>query len=72
MAGHLKLSQTLINIIRHHHKRYDGKAYPSRIRGKDIPLETRIVSIADVYDAVTSDRQYPRRYSEVDALALMK
>ncbi len=72
VAGHLKLSQPIINIIRHHHERYDGKGYPSRIKGKDIPLETRIVSIADVYDALTSDRQYRRRYSEDDALILMK
>jgi putative nucleotidyltransferase with HDIG domain len=72
MAGLLKLSRPIINIIRHHHERYDGKGYPSRIRGKDIPLETRIVSIADVYDALTSDRHYRRRYSQGDALTIMK
>lgn len=72
MAGLLKLSRPIINIIRHHHERYDGKGYPSRIKGKAIPLETRIVSIADVYDALTSDRHYRRRYSHDDALTLMK
>jgi putative nucleotidyltransferase with HDIG domain len=72
VAGHLSLSQPIINIIRHHHERYDGKGYPSRIKGKGIPLETRIVTVADVYDALTSDRQYRRRYSEDDALTIMK
>jgi putative two-component system response regulator len=72
MAGLLNLSQPIINIIRHHHEQYDGKGYPSCIKGKDIPFETRIVTIADVYDALTSDRQYRRRYSEDEALTIMK
>jgi putative nucleotidyltransferase with HDIG domain len=72
VAGHLNLSQPIINIIRHHHERYDGKGYPSRIKGQDIPLETRIVTIADVYDALTSDRQYRSSYSQDDALTIMK
>lgn len=71
VAGLLNLSRPIINIIRHHHERYDGKGYPSRIKGKDIPLETRIVSIADVYDALTSDRHYRKRYSADDALTIM-
>jgi len=72
VAGHLNLSQPIINVIRYHHERYDGKGYPCGMKGKDIPLETRIVSIADVYDALTSDRQYRRRYHEDEALHIMK
>ncbi|MEW6600569.1 MAG: HD domain-containing phosphohydrolase [Nitrospirota bacterium] len=71
VAGHLNMSRPVIDIIRHHHERYDGKGYPSRMRGSDIPFETRIVTMADVYDALTSDRQYRRRYSEDDALNIM-
>jgi len=48
-------------IARYHHERYDGHGYPDGIRGDDIPLEARIVAIADTYDAMTSKRVYRRK-----------
>lgn len=45
-------------IIRHHHERWDGKGYPDKLGGKEIPLLVRVVSLADSYDAMTSDRVY--------------
>ncbi len=45
-------------IIRHHHERYDGKGYPDGLKGTDIPHLSRIIAIADSYDAMTSDRPY--------------
>ena len=45
-------------IIRHHHERVDGSGYPDRLAGAAIPLGARIVAVADVYDALTSDRPY--------------
>ena len=48
----------LLPAILHHHERFDGKGYPSRIAGKDIPLESRIMAIADTFDAMTSTRAY--------------
>jgi HD-GYP domain-containing protein (c-di-GMP phosphodiesterase class II) len=45
-------------IVRHHHERLDGSGYPDRLTGASIPLGARIVAIADVYDALTSDRPY--------------
>jgi len=45
-------------IIKHHHERLDGTGYPDRLRGDDVPLLARIVSIVDVYDALTTDRPY--------------
>lgn len=45
-------------IIRHHHERYDGKGYPDGLRAQEIPLLSRIIAIADTYDAMTSDRPY--------------
>ncbi len=48
----------VINIIKYHHERYDGKGYPEGIMGEDIPIEALILSIADVFDAMTSDRPY--------------
>jgi len=46
------------DIIRYHHERYDGKGYPSGIGGQEIPLLSRIITLADAYDAMTSDRPY--------------
>jgi response regulator RpfG family c-di-GMP phosphodiesterase len=45
-------------VIRYHHERYDGKGYPSGIGGEEIPLLSRIIALADSYDAMTSDRPY--------------
>jgi putative nucleotidyltransferase with HDIG domain len=50
------LSEAL--IVRHHHERWDGTGYPHRLRGEAIPLESRIVLVADALDAMTSDRPY--------------
>jgi len=46
------------NVAKFHHERYDGKGYPTGVRGRNIPLHARIVSIADAYDAMSSDRIY--------------
>ncbi len=53
-----KLSTPVVNIIHFHHERWDGRGYPSGISGINIPLEARIVTVADVYDALTTDRPY--------------
>jgi putative nucleotidyltransferase with HDIG domain len=45
-------------IVRHHHERFDGEGYPDRLRGEDIPFESRIIAVADAYNAMTSDRPY--------------
>lgn len=50
-------------IVRHHHERHDGSGYPDGLRGELIPLGSRIVAVADVYDALTSDRPYRPRLS---------
>lgn len=48
----------IIPIVKHHHERYDGKGYPSRLAGEDIPYLARIVAVADTFDAMTSRRSY--------------
>lgn len=48
----------LIPNIRHHHERYDGKGYPGKLKGEDIPLISRIIAVADTFDALTSERPY--------------
>jgi putative two-component system response regulator len=63
--------QMAIDITRHHHERYDGKGYPDRLGGNDIPLAARIVTIADVYDALRSRRPYKPALSHAVAVQLM-
>ncbi len=55
--------QHLSPIVRHHHERYDGDGYPDRLKGKDIPIEARIIAIADSVEAMASDRPYRRALS---------
>ncbi|WDV45218.1 HD-GYP domain-containing protein [Clostridiaceae bacterium M8S5] len=55
------VNEEVCNIILHHHERVDGKGYPNGLKGNEIHEYVRIVSIADVYDALTSDRIYRKR-----------
>jgi putative nucleotidyltransferase with HDIG domain len=57
----------LIPFIRNHHEHFDGRGYPGGLRGSDIPLEARILSVADAVEAMASDRPY-RRGQNVDAI----
>ncbi|NYE27080.1 putative nucleotidyltransferase with HDIG domain [Rhodanobacter sp. K2T2] len=54
-----------------HHEKFDGSGYPDRMKGEDIPMLARMVSICDVYDAVTSDRIYKKGWDPADALHRM-
>lgn len=58
IARQAELSETIVNIILYHHERYDGQGYPFHMVGDEIPLEARIVTVADVFDAITTDRPY--------------
>jgi putative nucleotidyltransferase with HDIG domain len=48
----------IAGVVRHHHERVDGEGYPDRLTGEEIPLISRIIAVADAYDAMTSDRPY--------------
>ncbi|NIU02105.1 MAG: HD domain-containing protein, partial [Nitrosopumilaceae archaeon] len=52
-----------IDITYCHHERWDGNGYPRGLKGNEIPLSAKIVAIADVYDALTTDRVYKKAYS---------
>jgi putative two-component system response regulator len=62
VAEKAHLSEVARNIIHYHHEKYDGTGYPTGLKGESIPMETRIVSVADVYDALTMDRSYRKGY----------
>src|SRR5918992_288233 len=59
-------------LILSHHERWDGKGYPAGLKGDEIPLGARILSIVDYFDALTSDRPYHKAMSEEAALALLQ
>jgi len=58
IAQQVKALRDMSSIIRHHHERFDGAGYPDGLAGEAIPLESRIISAADTFDAVTSERPY--------------
>jgi HD-GYP domain-containing protein (c-di-GMP phosphodiesterase class II) len=64
--------EILRNIVLHHHERVDGTGYPSGLAGERIPLEARIVAVADVFDALTSERPYKRAWSVAEASQTMR
>jgi putative nucleotidyltransferase with HDIG domain len=61
----------ILPMVRHHHERWDGAGYPDRIAGENIALAARIVCVADVFDALTTDRPYRAAFSRDEALTMM-
>ncbi|MBN2407768.1 MAG: HD domain-containing protein [Elusimicrobia bacterium] len=68
----LRTLQKVLPAIKYHHERWDGKGYPEGLKGKDIPAEARIMSVADAYDAMTSDRAYRKAMSKEKAVLILK
>jgi HD-GYP domain-containing protein (c-di-GMP phosphodiesterase class II) len=62
----------LAPIVRAHHERMDGQGYPDRLRGEEIPLEARIVAVADAFHALTTDRPYRRAVMPKAALCILE
>jgi putative nucleotidyltransferase with HDIG domain len=58
-------------VVRHHHENWDGTGYPDGLRGEDIPIAARILSVIDCYDALTSDRPYRRAMTHEAAVAIV-
>jgi putative nucleotidyltransferase with HDIG domain len=71
IMDHLGLWHREKQIVRSHHERFDGNGYPDRLKGDDIPVLARILSVADVYDAVASDRAYRKRMDEKNILGII-
>lgn len=72
VAHQARMSETVINIIMYHHERYDGNGYPVGLKGEEIPLESRIVAIADVFDALYSDRPYRKAFEIEEVVETMR
>jgi len=70
LGGFARVSM-LRSIVRSHHEALDGSGYPDGLRAGEIPLEARIVAVADVFDALTSDRRYKRTWSQEEAFGFL-
>ncbi|MFP4057447.1 MAG: HD-GYP domain-containing protein [Candidatus Brocadiia bacterium] len=68
----LKSLAGALPLIRHHHEKLDGSGYPDGLAGEDIPLSARIMAIADIYDALTSDRSYRKAMSHERAVEILR
>ncbi|MFC1806953.1 HD domain-containing phosphohydrolase [Candidatus Omnitrophota bacterium] len=69
---HIPRLKSIVPIIYHEHERYDGKGYAKGLKGKDIPVESRIIAICDAYEAMTSDRPYRKALAKKIAVAELK
>ncbi len=62
----------VLPIVQSHHERWDGKGYPHKLAGEEIPLTARVLCIADVYDALTSKRSYKQAFTHDEAIEIMR
>lgn len=67
----LRIPDLIKEAIYYHHENYDGTGYPLKLRGNDIPVSARIIKIADVYDALITDRPHRKSFSEKEAKNIM-
>lgn len=68
----IELLAEAAEIVRHHHEHYDGTGYPDGLKGEDIPLGSRVILVADAFDAMTTDRPYRRGRSVNEAVGILK
>ena len=66
------LVRVAYEICRWHHERYDGRGYPDGLQGEEIPIDAQVVALADVYDALTSQRCYKKAFSHEQAMEMIR
>lgn len=72
ICANLRFPPLVLEIIRHHHEKLDGSGYPDRLKEKDIHKLIRIISVADIYDALTTDRPYHPAKNNVEAFSILE
>ncbi len=72
ILSHFHLFSSILPYIYHHHERVDGKGYPEGLKGERIPLLSRIIAVADTFDAITSDRPYRKAMSLQQAIKILE
>ena len=68
----ISMFKDVVPLVKYHHERYDGKGYPEGLKGDDIPFLARILSVADAFDAMTSDRKYRSKLKLSEAINQFK
>jgi hypothetical protein len=68
ILGRVEFPYPVVPVVRHHHERWDGRGYPDGLKGEEIPLTARILSVVDCFDAVREDRQYRKAMTREEAL----
>ena len=72
ILGSVDFPYPVVPIVRHHHESWDGTGYPAGLKGDEIPMGARILSVADCFDALTSDRPYRPRLTDAEALRILE
>jgi HD-GYP domain-containing protein (c-di-GMP phosphodiesterase class II) len=72
LLGGVSTMEDIAPCVLHHHERIDGRGYPGKLSGGDIPIGARLIAVADTFDAMTTDRPYRRALSSATALAEMR
>ncbi|MFN3396544.1 MAG: HD-GYP domain-containing protein, partial [Thermodesulfovibrionales bacterium] len=72
LLNSFEFSEDVKKAIIHHHERFDGTGYPEGLKGEEIPLVSRVLSVVDSFNAMVSDRPYRDKLSPVDALQEIK
>jgi len=69
---HVELPAAVTDYVLYHHEKIDGTGYPCGLRGDEIPLGAKIISVADCFDAITTDRPYQKGKNPIEALAILR
>jgi diguanylate cyclase (GGDEF)-like protein/putative nucleotidyltransferase with HDIG domain len=72
LLAELEFPSSVAPMVRSHHERWDGQGYPDALAGEEIPLGARILCLADVYDALTTERSYKRPFSHLETMEIMR
>ena len=72
IVSHIPELSACTAAIRHHHERFDGNGYPDKLKGKDIPIEARIIAVAEAYDTMVSPRAYRKTMTHEEAIKELK
>ncbi len=67
----IEIYSSVVDAVRHEHERWDGSGYPDGLKGEDIPLISRIIATADIYNALSTDRPYRKAFSPAEAMRLI-
>ncbi|HJQ68929.1 MAG TPA: HD domain-containing phosphohydrolase [Blastocatellia bacterium] len=72
ILSNVEFPYEVVPIVKHHHEKFDGTGYPAGLRGEEIPLGARILTVVDCYDALTTSRPYRPRFNREQAIELMR